>query len=191
MYITPGPRIFSFECSHPWVTLLAVLPRWFQSSPPRYISSDHVFFPVFILFLSCWEDRVAVARLHVLSEVSAAELPCNLETASSFTAEERFLMAQKLPVEESFKWDALGTRVERVVCPPCSFWRFSGEVRYGEDAEMVSFEENLLLMDQLWTVSSTDVTESFLKRLYLERWSMPFYLESCIRSGKQETPWLT
>lgn len=111
---------------------------------------------------------MAVARLHVLSEVSAAELPCNLETASSFTAEERFLMPQRLPEEGSFKWDALGTRVERVVLPPCS-WRFSGEARYGEDAEMVSVEDNLLLMDQLWTVSSTDVTESFLKRLYLER----------------------
>jgi len=192
MYVTPGPRIFSLECSHPREGLLTKLLLWFQSSPPGCISSDRVFFPILILLTSCWEHEVAETRLHVLSEAPAAELealelPCNLETASSFTAEERFLIPKRLPVWESFKWDTLWMRVHRVVGPSSwSLRRTSGEARYEGAVEVVATAETLLFMDKLWIRSSTDVTESFLKRLYLVRWSMPFYLVSCICSGKSD-----
>lgn len=192
MYVTPGPRIFSLECSHPWEGLLTKLLLWFQSSPPGCISSDRIFFPIVVLLMSCWEHEVAETRLHVLSEALAAELealelPCNLETASSFTAEERFLIPKRLPVLESFKWDTLCMKVHRVVGP--SSWSLrstSDETRYEDAVEVVVTAETLLFMDKLWIRSSTDVTESFLKRLYLVRWSMPFYLVSCICSGKSD-----
>lgn len=192
MYVTPGPRIFSLECSHPREDLLTKLLVWFQSSLARCISSDRAFFPILILLTSCWEHEVAETRLHVLSEAPAAELealelPCNLETASSFTAEERFLIPKRLPVLESFKWDTLWMRVHRVVGPSSwSLRRTSGETRYEGEVEVVATAETLLFMGKLWIRSSTDVTESFLKRLYLLRWSMPFYLLSCICSGKSD-----
>lgn len=192
VYVTPGPRIFSLQCSHPWEGLSTMLLLWFQSSSPGCISSDCVFLPIFILLTSCCKHEVAETRLHVLSKASAAELeapelPGNLETASSFTAEDRFLIPKRLPVLENFKWDTLWMRVHIVVGPSSwSLRRTSGVTRYEGAAEVVATAETLLFMDKLWIRSSTDVTESFLKRLYLVRWSMPFYLVSCICSGKSD-----
>lgn len=192
MYVTPGPWIFSFECSHPREGLLTKLLLWFQSSPPRCISSERVFFPVLILLTSCCEHGGVETRLHVLSEAPAAvlragELPCNLDPASSFTAEERFFIPNRLPVLDSFKWDTLWINVQREVDP--SSWSFgksalaSGHVIV---AGVPATVETLLFMDRLFKRSSTGVTDSFLKRLYLVRWSMPFYLVSFICCGKAD-----
>uniref|UniRef100_A0A8V0YDV9 Uncharacterized protein n=1 Tax=Gallus gallus TaxID=9031 RepID=A0A8V0YDV9_CHICK len=105
--------------------------------------------------MSCCEHEVAETRLHALSEASAAELealelPCNLETASSFTAEDRFLIPKRLPALENFKWDTLWMRVHRVVGPSSwSLRRTSGVTRYEDAAEAVAAAETLLFMDKL------------------------------------------
>lgn len=194
MYVTPGPEILSAEWSHALEALFTTL-LGFQLSPPRCISSSLPFFPVLMPTESCcthggpvaeWQ-RVSLGAAVALVELAKPEplLPCSLDTARSLTAEGRLLMPIRLPVLANFRLETLLMRVQRVVPPSSgSAWSASAGEGQGGSAEGVGLAETLGFMERLWRRSSTDVTDSFLKRLYLVRWSMPFYLPAYKRTGR-------
>lgn len=148
MYVTPGPEIFSLECSHPLEGLLTSPPPppGFQSSPPGWSSSSLLFLLMLTAGSSCeqgveWEAELhrepptpeAAAAAVAAAAVAALGLgplelpepdpppPCSLDTARSLTAEGRPLMPSKLPELLNFRLDTLLMRVQRVV-PPSSRW---------------------------------------------------------------------
>ena len=147
MYVTPGPEIFSLECSHPLEGLLTSPPPpppGFQSTLPGWSSSSLLFLLMLTAGSSCEQGVEWEAELHrepPTPEAAAAaaaavaapglgplELPepdppptCSLDTARSLTAEGRPLMPNKLPELLNFRLDTLLMRVQRVV-PPSSRW---------------------------------------------------------------------
>lgn len=214
-YVTPGPEIFSLECSHPLEGLFTSPPPppGFQSSPPGWSSSSLLFLLMLMAGSSCEQGVEWEAKLHrepptpeaaAAAAVAALGLgllelpepdpppPCSFDTARSLTAEGRPLMPSKLPELLNFRLDTLLMRVQRVV-PPSSRWSEPWLVGvlepvveeddwtsvggvYDVSAADWGEAETLGFMDRPWRSSSTDVTDSFLKRLYLVRWSIPFSL---------------
>lgn len=142
IYVTPGPDIFSLECSHPLEGLLTSPPPppGFQSSLPGWSSSSLLFLLMLTAGSSCeqgveWEAELQrepptpeAAAAAAVAALGLGPLPepdppptCNLDTARSLTAEGRPLMPSKLPELLNFRLDTLLMRVQRVV-PPSSRW---------------------------------------------------------------------
>ncbi|TNN81758.1 hypothetical protein EYF80_007887 [Liparis tanakae] len=134
MYVTPGPEIFSLECSHPLEGLITnpPPPPGLQSSPPGGGSSGRLFLPVPAAGSGC-EQGVEEPPAPEAAAVAEPGLgppeppapdpppPCSLDTARSLTAEGRPLMPSRLPELLNFRPDTLLMRVQRVV-PPSSRW---------------------------------------------------------------------
>lgn len=182
-YVTPGPEIFSLECSHPRDGLFTsppVPPRLHPSPPPGWDSSILHFFPELTKPGSsgAWgaEDEPG------LPDPPPDAPPWSLDTARSFTADGRPLMPSRPEELANLRLETLLMRVHKV--PDSSEGSGSAGGAYGGSPTGGDggTAETLAFMERPCRSSSTDVTDSFRNRLYLARWSIPLGMPAYTRT---------